>query len=138
MLGIGIAQKAEQRAHLHLFAVLHAMGGLKNLRQNALVLDAMLGQSGKSVLLQQLFLAPEVHARELDQPIENLADLFPPRTADRRQAKLVHRIHQNAVLVVHGSHAHRAGVIPGQKGHMNLRESLQQLSVSQGRMLTVV
>jgi hypothetical protein len=113
VLGIGFAQKAEQRAHLHLIAVLHAMGGVKNPRQHMLVLDAVFGQAGKTVLLQQLLLAPEVHARELDQPVQHLADLFSARTAHRRQAKLVHGIQQDAVLVIHGSHADGAGAVPG-------------------------
>jgi hypothetical protein len=121
VLDESVAQGAEQLAHLDSFAVLHAMGRLEDLRQDAVVLGAVRGQAGKAGLLHQLLFAPEVHARELDEPVQQRAYLFAAATAHYRQAKFVHRIHQDAVLIVHGSYADGAGVVPGQKGHVSLR-----------------
>ena len=120
-----VVQEAQRIAHVHGLAVLQPVGGLMELRQQTLVLRAVLGQRGKAGLLHQLLFAPEVHARELDQPVQQLASLFATATAHHRQPKFVHCIHQDAVLIVHGSYADGAGVVPGQKGHMSLRESLR-------------
>jgi hypothetical protein len=105
------AQEAEQWAHLDLFAVPHAMGGLQDLRQNALVIATVFGKARKAVLLQQLLLTPEVHAGELDQPVQNFADPFASGTTHRYPAQLVQRIQQDAVLVVHCPYAYSASSI---------------------------
>jgi hypothetical protein len=73
----------------------------------------MLNQAGKVRVLHQLFLALEMHARELNQPVKYFAHLFPSAAVQKRQAQFVRRVHQNAVLVVQGANAHRAGVVPG-------------------------
>jgi len=46
----------------------------------------------------------------------------------QRQAQLIHGVHQYSVLVVHCTHAHGAGVVPGEKSHMSLHESLMGIS----------
>ena len=81
MVDVTASEGAEQRAHRYSFSVLHAMGGLNHLRQHAVVFGPVVGQAGKATLLHQLLFAPEVHARELDQPVEDGADLFPAATA---------------------------------------------------------
>ena len=45
-----------------------------------------------------------------------------PRPTHQRQAQCVDRIHQDAVLVVHGAHTHAAGMTPREKSHMSLHK----------------
>jgi len=113
VLGIGFSEETEQGAHLHLLSVLYAVSGLENLREDALMLATVLIATGKEMLLEQMLLAFEVHARELDEPVEHLADLFPAHAADHRESKFVHGIHEDTVLIIHGSDADCAGVVPG-------------------------
>jgi hypothetical protein len=39
--------------------------------------------------------------------------MFPAQTPNHGEAKLVHGIHEDTVLVVHGSDAYGASVVPG-------------------------
>ncbi len=115
-----MVQAAKQRAQLNAFAVLQPMRRLQNIGQHAMVLGAMLFQPGKSRPLHQLLFAPEVHAGKLQELIQQLTDLFLARAAHQRQAQRINCIHQDAMLIVHGAHAHVAGVTPREKSHMSL------------------
>lgn len=64
----------------------------------------------------------KVHAGELDELVEQLADGLAPGAADEGQPECVDGVHEDAVLIVHGAHAHAAGVVPGEKGHMSLHK----------------
>jgi hypothetical protein len=92
--------------------MLQAMSRLKHLRQHPPVFGAMLLEAGKGRLFHQLLFTPEVHAGELDQAVQMLADFFTSAAMDQRQAQFVDRIHEDAVLVVHGANVDRAGVVP--------------------------
>jgi hypothetical protein len=119
-----VVQEAEQIAHAHCLAVLHPVDGLLELRQQTLVLGAVPCEAGEAMLLQQLLFAPEVHARELDELVQQFVGLRSLGVVYRRQAKFVHRVHHDGVLIVHGLHAHAAGMVPREKkSHMILRES---------------
>jgi hypothetical protein len=87
-----------------------------------MVFSAVFLQASKTGLHHQLFLAPEVHAREFDELVEQFADPFMAGAAHQRQTELVNGVHQDAVLIVHGTNAHRAGVVPGEKSQMSLHE----------------
>ncbi len=120
-----VVQEAKKIARLHRLAVLQPVGRMEDLRQQAVVLGAVLGQAEKAGLLHQSLFAPEVHARELDQLVQQFAYLFAAATSHHRQTKFVLRIHQDAVLIVRGFYADGAGVVPRQKGHMVLCKSLR-------------
>ena len=62
----------------------------------------------------------KVQARELHQPLQMLVQLLSAATARQRRMQLIHRVHQNAMLVVHGLHTDGAGMAPGKKSHMGL------------------
>jgi hypothetical protein len=121
-------QATEQGTQLHPVSVLQAMRGLENFGQHAMVLGAMLLKVRKSGLLHELLLAPEVHARELDELIQQLADPLAPGSAHQRKTQSVDGVHEDSVLIVHGAHAHVAGVVPGEKSHMSLRKFLKKVS----------
>ncbi len=118
------AQGAKQGAHGDCFSVLDGMGSLNHLGQHPVVLGAVVREAGKAGLLQQLLFAPEMHARELDQLVDDGADLLAAATANDSLAQFVHGVHENAVLIVHGSDAYGARVVPGKKGQSSLRKSL--------------
>jgi hypothetical protein len=77
------------------------------------MLGPMRLQTGKSGLLHEPLLAPEVQSREAEELIQQLADLLGIGSARQCKMKLIHRFHDHAVLVVHGANADIAGVIPG-------------------------
>ena len=54
---------------------------------------AMLGRAGEVVLLQELLLAGEVHARELDEPVQALAHAFATLAPNEREADFIEGIH---------------------------------------------
>ena len=118
-----VVQEAEKIARLHCLAVLEPVGRLEGLHRNPVARGAVRGQSEKAGPLHQLLLAAEERARELDHLVQQLAYLFAAATAHHRQTKFLHRIHHDAVLIVHGIYADGAGVVPRQKGHMVLHKS---------------
>jgi hypothetical protein len=93
--------------------VLEAMGRRENLRLNGMVQAAVFRQSRESSLLHQLLFAGKMQAAELDELFKELADLFAPCAANEREAQLVHGIHEDTVLMVHGFYADGAGMVPG-------------------------
>jgi hypothetical protein len=103
-------------------AVLQPVRSLQNLGQYSMVFRAMQFQASKTGLRHQLFLAPEVHAREFDELVEQFADPFVAGAAHQRETELVNGVHEDAVLIVHGANADRAGVVPGEKSQMSLHE----------------
>jgi hypothetical protein len=42
--------------------------------------------------------------------------------AHQRQAELVDGVHEDAVLIVHGTNAYHASVVPSEKSQMSLHE----------------
>jgi hypothetical protein len=110
---VAVAHPAKQRVHGNIFAVLDAMGRLPQIGQQPLMRQTVRGQAGETGLLQQLLLALEVHGGKLDKPVEQFTQLFFSATAHGGKAKLIHGIHQDAMLVVHGSDTNGAGMIPG-------------------------
>jgi hypothetical protein len=117
-----IVQLAQQRTQMNRLAVLQPVRRLQDLSQHSVVLRAMLIQASKTGLRHQLFLAPEVHAREFDELVEQFADPFVAGAAHQRETELVNGVHEDAVLIVHGANADRAGVVPGEKSQMSLHE----------------
>jgi hypothetical protein len=85
-----------------------------------LMLSAVIFQPIVARLHHQLLLALKVHAREFDQAIKQLAQLFPPGAADYGKTQLIHGVHQDAVLIVHGANTNAAGMVPGKQSHMSL------------------
>ena len=89
-----------------------------------MVLDAMLLKARKTGLHPSA--APRSKsacAVNFDELVQQLADRFAPGSVHQapwRSALIVSiRI---AVLVVHGPHAHAAGMVPGKKCHMSLHK----------------
>ena len=114
---VPIAQELEDGSRIEFIAVLGAKGGFLDLRQQALVGVAMLGRSGKGMLLEQLLFAGEVHARELDEAVQAPAYMFASLAVDHGESNVVQRVHQDGVLLVHCLDAYRAGMVPRQLGH---------------------
>jgi hypothetical protein len=108
-----VAQKFEQRSHGNQLAVLHPMRGFEQLCEQAPVLGAMLFKAGKAILLHQLLLARKVHARKPDELVEHLAHCFAAGAVHGGQMQVVDRIHEDAVLIIHGGDSDGAGVVPG-------------------------
>jgi len=98
------------------------MGVLEQMRQQLLVLEMMLRQLGEAILFHELLFVEEMEAGKLDEPAQQAADLFTAGVANAGQAKIVHRVHKNAVLIIHGADADGAGMIPGEKDHWGLQE----------------
>lgn len=80
-----VAQKAQEGADLDSFAVLNAMGRMQHLRQQALMLGAVFGCAGKTGLLHEPLFAGEMHSREFDQPVQQLAHLFAATPTHNRE-----------------------------------------------------
>jgi|HubBroStandDraft_1064217.scaffolds.fasta_scaffold412483_2 hypothetical protein len=114
------SQTAERGTQLHSHSVLQTMCSLQNVGQHAMVLGAMFLQALKAGLRHDLLFAPEVHAGELNEFVQELADPFAPGSTHQREAQRVDGIHQDSVLVVHGPHAHATSVVPSKKSHMSL------------------
>ena len=74
-----------------------------------------------------------MHAGKFDELVQQFADLFAPGAAHQRQTQRVDGIHQDAVLIVHGPHAHRAGVVPGKKRHMGAPHKVTEELERSGR-----
>ena len=106
------AQPGNQRDAPGFLAPSSAINGLAYLREEALMRGAMRGQAGKILLLQQALLALEVLAREVDQLLQLGAGLSVSVPVHERQTQLVHSIHEDAVLIVHGLYADGAGMSP--------------------------
>lgn len=113
VLDIAIAQGAHHGASFHRFTVLQAVGQLNHFSEHSVVFGSMPGEAGKSGLLHQLLLAREVHARELDELVKYFADLFVAATVHQGEAQLIDCVHEDAMLVVHGTDVNGAGVVPG-------------------------
>ena len=77
----------------------------------------------KTLLYQKLFLTLEVHLRELDKPFQLKADFAAIRPAHNHPAEFVQRVHQDAVLIIHGLHSDDAVVAPGQQRHISSASS---------------
>lgn len=106
------AEAGNQRDASGFFSTSGAINGLAYLHQKALMRGAMRGQTGKALLLQEALLALEVLAREVNQLLQPGAGLCVSAAVHERQAQFVHRIHQDAMLIVHGFYADGAGVRP--------------------------
>src|SRR5208283_5111597 len=113
VLEIAVAQGFQQSAHVNGFAVLLAMNRGPEEFQQAAMLGAVREQAWEPALFHQLFLAPEMHARELDQPVCELGNLLAAGAAHHGLANLIDGVHEDAVLVVHGADADATGVVPG-------------------------
>lgn len=122
MLEEAVVELRQQRAQMEGFTVLEPMRGLENLRKHLMMNRAMLGKTREPGLLHQLLLAPEMHAREFDELVQQLAGFFVAATAQQRQAQVVNGVHKNAVLVIHGANTNRAGAVPREKSQISLRE----------------
>ena len=125
------AQKAHQQAQVRALAILQPVRLLQRLGHQGLVRRAMLLQDGKAGLGHELFFASEMHARELDEAVEYCTELLTAGSARHSKTQLIHRVHEDAVLIVHGANADSAVVLPGEKSHMSLHESLMEVSVAQ-------
>ena len=75
---------------------------------------------GKELLLQELFFTLKVHPGELDEAFELKAEIAAIGSADEHDAQFVQRVHQDAVLIVHGFDADDALVTPCQRAHNHL------------------
>jgi hypothetical protein len=117
-----IVQLAQQGTQMQRLAVLQPVRRLQDLGQHSMVFRAVLIQACKPGLLHQLLLAPEVHAGEFDELVEEFADPFMAGAAHQRQAELVDGVHEDAVLIVHGTNAYHASVVPSEKSQMSLHE----------------
>jgi hypothetical protein len=114
-------QEDEQFAYIHGLAALQPGDGLLELPQQTLVLVAVAGQAREAMLLHQLLLTPEVQACEFNQLVQQLVYRILLMAADHRQAKLIHRVHNDGVLIVHGLHAHAARMVPLEaRSHLHL------------------
>ncbi len=103
---------------MHFIAMLRTVGNFFDLAEEALVSLAVLAGARKAVLLEQTLFAGEMEAGELDEPVEAVDEFIPAASLDQREPNVVHRIHQDAVLVIHRLYANRAGVIPGDSCHL--------------------
>ena len=126
------AQKLEQGLHLDAVSVFSMINESANLFEQMLVGGAVFCQTGKTMLLQQLFFTVKVAAGEFNQEIELLIDGFTGTASHQHMPKFVHRIHQYAVLIVHCFYADDAVVTPRQKGHLSIHLSLSTLSLWRG------
>ena len=88
-------------------------GKLPHLAQQPRVLHAVNLQLRITVMLQQPLFRREVHASKFEQPRQNLVHRLPPLAPRQRQTQLVHRVHQNAVLIVQSANANRTCMVPG-------------------------
>lgn len=114
-------QEEEQFAYIHGLAALQPGDGLLEQPQQTLVLVAVGGQAREAMLLHQLLLTPEVQACELNQLVQQFVHRNLLMAADHRQAKLIHRVHNVGVLIVHSLHAHAARMLPLEKrSHLHL------------------
>ena len=100
-----------------LVVVLRSVRSFLDLEQKPLVSLAMFRHAGKPMLFEQPLFAREMHAGELDQPVQLFAHLVSAVSAHQREPDLVQRVHQDAVLIVHRLYAHERRVIPGQQCH---------------------
>ena len=82
-------------------------------------------ETGEGLLLQELFLALEVHMGEFDETFELQADGAAVATMEERDAQLIQGVHQDAVLIVHGLYADDALMAPSQQGHCILHNQGQ-------------
>ena len=71
-----VAEKLEQRLHGKRFAMVCALRGFEHLREQALMLGTVFLQAGKAIMFHQLLFAEKVHARELDELVEQIAYFF--------------------------------------------------------------
>jgi hypothetical protein len=68
-----------------------------------------------ALLPKQLLFALEMHFGEFHKSFQLSADVAKRTTAEERQAKLIQRFHEDAVLIVHCFNADYALVTPGEQ-----------------------
>jgi hypothetical protein len=108
-----VEQKAQEGADRDSFAVLNVVDRIEHLREEALMLGAMLGHAGEPRLFHKALFALEVHLREFDQPVQQPADMIVVTAAQNRRPQFVHGIQDVAVLIVHSSYSDSTGVVQG-------------------------
>lgn len=82
VLSIPATQEVEERGSLDAIALFDAEDSFFDLAEQVLVSGTVFVEPGKIVSLEELFFADEVHARELEKPIEMIFELFPVAAAD--------------------------------------------------------
>lgn len=122
MLDEPLVQCREQGVQGHLFGALETMGCLHYGGQYAVVFGSMLDKADEAGLFHEVLLAGEMHAGEVDELVEQVADFFAAGAAIERQTQVIDRVHEDAMLIVHGANADGAGMVPGEKSHMSLRK----------------
>jgi len=113
MTCVAFAELREHGTCLELCSALDALGRIEQLGEDAVVLGPMIGKSWKTGLLHEFFLAPEVHPGELDESVKDFADIFATSAVNEGEAEVVDRVHEDAVLIVHGANVDRGCVVPG-------------------------
>jgi hypothetical protein len=101
VLDVLAAHEAKRSMKFCVGATLGTLDGVPDLFEKALVRHAMFFESGVPVPPQQALFASKVHDRELDKPCHLL---IKPRCAIPARyllAELVHRVHQDPVLIIH-------------------------------------
>jgi len=116
-------KELKQRAEVNRLFAIHVFQRRIESREQRVVRIAVFTGSRESMLLQQLLFALEVHLREIDKALKLKADLAAVRSVRDHPAKFVQRVHQDAMLIVHGLHSDDAVVAPGQQRHINLPAS---------------
>lgn len=120
VLAVPGAEETEQRMRLHAVSAFNPVNGFMYLPQEMPMRIPVFRKARKVMAFQELLLAQEMQARELHQPLQMLVQLLSAATARQRRMQLVHRVHQNAMLVVHGLHTDGAGMAPAKKSHTGL------------------
>ena len=105
MLHIPVTQEEEQILQMQSVIVLGTQSGFFDLCEQLVVCIPMLGNVGIRMKLEQSLFTGEVHARKFDQPRQAIAHLVAASPLHKSEAKLIQRIHQDGMLIVHGLHA---------------------------------
>lgn len=109
------AQLVEQAMSMAGLSGLNEAGFLQHAGENFVVFCAVFGELGVVFLFEQLFLAAEVHAGELDEAVEGFGDAFVTAAANHDEAQLIERVQEDAVLRIHGAHTNCAFGFPDDK-----------------------
>ena len=115
-----MAQLAEQGMDGSRLSTLKPASSFAEQTDEAKMLGTVLGEAWKAALFHESFLAGEMRAGECDQAVKQRIHGSPGASPDHGLAQLVHGVHEDAVLVVEGSDAYGASVVPGEKSHVSL------------------
>src|SRR5450631_4198354 len=75
--------------------------------------------------------------RKFDQSIQLLTNVFMFSALHQLQTQIVERVHQDAVLIIHGLYADDAPVIPGKEGHKTSTNSSPVYRFGEGIQMTL-